>query len=156
MIRLSDLDDSFRDDVLECFRPIHFTNGCFDLFHAGHAKALLEIGDIVKNARQGSLIVGINSDESVRRLKGNDRPIYDEESRQQIVDSIRGVAFSIVFDEDTPENLIRWLRPDFLYKSEDYLGKDIIAPGVPTVKMTKFDPKHSTTKTIEKIRAGKP
>jgi len=98
-----------------------FTNGCFDLFHVGHLKLL-------KQARTlGShLIVGINSDESVRRLKGRGRPIIPEDQRAEIVQSLWFVDGVVIFNEDDPLELIKAIKPDILVKGGDWKEKDII------------------------------
>ena len=126
-------------------------NGCFDLFHVGHIRYLSgakELGDI--------LIVGINSDEQVRKLKGEKRPFMPENERAEIVASIRAVDFVTIFDEPTVEDLIRTIRPDFHAKGTDYTTETV--PEREIVKeyggQTAIvgDPKdHSSTKLIEKV-----
>lgn len=98
-----------------------FTNGCFDIFHAGHAAYLEEaaqIGDV--------LIVAINSDQSVNQLKGDPRPIMDQESRAAVVASMSCVTHVVIFDERTPEDLLRRIRPDVLVKGGDYPIEDVV------------------------------
>ncbi len=98
-----------------------FTNGCFDILHSGHIKLLKKaksLGDV--------LVVAINSDSSVRRLKGNSRPIVPQESRAEIVDSIKYVDFVYIFNEDTPEEVIKTIRPDILVKGSDWSANKII------------------------------
>lgn len=102
-------------------KRIGFTNGCFDLLHAGHVQLLekaKELCDI--------LVVGLNSDSSVKRLKGNKRPIQPESTRSLVLSSLSCVDFVIIFDEDTPEQLIKQIRPDILVKGADYEKKEII------------------------------
>jgi rfaE bifunctional protein nucleotidyltransferase chain/domain len=99
----------------EAGQVVVWTNGCFDLFHAGHARSLRaarEFGDV--------LVVGINSDESVRRLKGPSRPILPAAERAELVASLACVGYVVVFDEDTPEKCIRLLMPDVHCKGADY------------------------------------
>ncbi|MHB8232020.1 MAG: D-glycero-beta-D-manno-heptose 1-phosphate adenylyltransferase [bacterium] len=102
------------------FKKIVFTNGCFDIIHAGHisylngAKAL---GDI--------LVVGINSDKSVKRLKGKSRPVINEKDRAYILANIKPVDYVVIFDEDTPYALIKEIIPDILVKGGDYEGKEV-------------------------------
>ncbi len=99
---------------------IVFTNGCFDLLHAGHVSMLEKaksFGDV--------LIVGLNSDDSVRRLKGNDRPIINQNDRAKVLQSLHSVDYVVIFDEDTPERIIKIIKPDVLVKGKDYLGKHI-------------------------------
>jgi len=102
-------------------KKVLFTNGCFDLFHYGHLQLLADskrCADIV--------IVGINSDESIKRIKGKYRPIIPEMQRFKIVSSIRYVTFVIAFDEDTPIKLIEAIKPDILLKGGDYKEDEII------------------------------
>lgn len=100
---------------------IVFTNGCFDVFHRGHAEYL------AKAAALGSkLIVGLNTDASVRRLKGESRPINDEEARAIVLASLVYTDKIVFFDEDTPLELIRFVQPDLLVKGNDYKPEDIV------------------------------
>ncbi len=114
--------------VSELLRKLHnrpnkkivFTNGCFDILHAGHVMYLqkaAECGDV--------LIVGVNSDDSVRRLKGSTRPVNNESDRLAVLSGLQSVTYLVVFDEDTPEDLIRTIKPDVLVKGADYEGKFI-------------------------------
>jgi D-beta-D-heptose 7-phosphate kinase/D-beta-D-heptose 1-phosphate adenosyltransferase len=99
-------------------RKIVFTNGCFDLIHVGHIDTLQRaqsLGDF--------LVVGLNSDVSVCSLKGPDRPLVPQEERATILNAIRFVDCVITFDEDTPENLVREVRPNILVKGKDYIDK---------------------------------
>ena len=114
-------------DLLSVLEPIReektivFTNGCFDLMHAGHAhylKKAKELGDI--------LVVGLNSDNSVRRIKGPKRPIVPQEMRAYLLDSLKPVDYVVIFEEDTPERLIRAIRPHVLVKGADWDIKDIV------------------------------
>lgn len=102
-------------------KRIAFTNGCFDLFHAGHVKTFFEAKKFAD-----VLFVGINTDESVRRLKGDRRPIIPLEMRQVVVASCEAVDFVIPFDEDTPYELILKIEPDFLVKGEDWAEDSIV------------------------------
>ena len=102
-------------------RRVVFTNGCFDLLHAGHVEYLQEAkrkGDI--------LVVAVNSDSSVRRLKGNKRPIVKAQDRTKVIAALESVDYVVVFAEDNPEKLIRFLRPDILVKGADWNQKDIV------------------------------
>ncbi len=94
---------------------IVFTNGCFDLVHSGHLlylRAARSLGDC--------LVVGLNSDQSVQRIKGPTRPVLPQQDRALLLDSLRFVDYVVLFDEDTPEQLIREIRPDILVKGGDY------------------------------------
>ena len=94
---------------------IVFTNGCFDLIHPGHISLIQQCADLGNR-----LVVALNSDASVRRLKGPSRPVQDEQSRALVMAQLKGVDAVILFDEDTPLELIRALRPDVLVKGSDY------------------------------------
>ena len=102
-------------------KKIGFTNGCFDLIHPGHI-ALLE----TSKTHCDILVVGLNSDRSVAKLKGSSRPIQDESSRKTILTALKTVSVVIIFDEETPERLIKQLRPDIIIKGGDYNIEDII------------------------------
>lgn len=110
-------------DRLAPFRDmdIVFTNGCFDIIHTGHIKLLREC-----EKSGGIVIVGLNSDSSVRRLKGENRPINSQEERAEVLASLEMVDLVVIFEEDTPQELIRELKPDVLVKGGDYEEKDIV------------------------------
>jgi rfaE bifunctional protein nucleotidyltransferase chain/domain len=129
-----------------------FTNGCFDILHLGHV-------DYLEKARNlgDHLVVGLNTDASVSRFKGLERPIQDENSRARVISSLQFVDMVVLFDEDTPKELITSLVPDVLVKGSDYLAENIV--GADVVKMAggevttlDFVPGYSTSKVIEKIR----
>ena len=102
-------------------QKIVFTNGCFDLIHGGHVQLFDEA------RRQGNyLIVGLNSDDSVRRLKGSTRPVLPEEERAKIIDALEPVDDVVIFPEDTPGELIKVLTPDVLVKGADYRKEEIV------------------------------
>jgi D-beta-D-heptose 7-phosphate kinase/D-beta-D-heptose 1-phosphate adenosyltransferase len=132
-------------------KKIVFTNGCFDILHYGHVRYLEDAkrkGDI--------LIVAVNSDTSVRRIKGNKRPIVNEEDRLSLVAALESVDYVTIFEEDTPLKVIKALRPDVLIKGADWNRKSIVGSGlvstyggkVLTVRMVK---NRSTTNLIKKI-----
>ena len=133
-------------------KKIVFTNGCFDIIHAGHIQYLKEakaLGDI--------LIVGVNSDASVKRLKGNSRPINFENDRLIVLDALKPVDYVILFDEDTPFNLIKMIIPDILvkggdWKIEDIVGYDIVTQNGGEVKSLSFKNGISTTEIIKRIK----
>lgn len=134
-------------------KRIVFTNGCFDIIHAGHIDLLRRskaFGDL--------LIVGLNSDESVRRLKGEERPVHAERDRAQILGELRSVDVVITFDEDTPMELIEAIRPDVLVKGADYskrevVGADVVESYGGRVELIDLLEGRSTTRSIEKMRA---
>lgn len=133
-------------------KKIVFTNGCFDLLHVGHVRYLKEarsLGDF--------LIVGLNSDTSVKRLKGPERPIQNENDRAEILSSLACVDAVVIFTEDTPENLIKVVKPDILVKGGDWKIDQIVgAPFVQSyggqVFSLQFIEGKSTTRLIEKAR----
>ncbi len=102
-------------------KTIVFTNGCFDLLHPGHIHQLREA-----RAQGDFLVVGLNSDASARRLKGEGRPVLPQDGRQELLEAIRYVDTVVIFGEDTPEALIREVRPDVLVKGAEYEIKDIV------------------------------
>ena len=129
-------------------KKIVFTNGCFDILHVGHVKYLetaKSFGDV--------LIVGLNSDESVSRLKGPTRPVNTEDDRAYILASLEAVDYVVKFYEDTPYELINALKPHILVKGGDYAGKDVVGQDiVDELRLVDFVQGKSTTKTIEKIK----
>ena len=129
-------------------KKIVFTNGCFDILHTGHAKYLQEAksyGDV--------LIIGLNSDASVSRLKGASRPINMEDDRAYVLASLEAVDYVVIFDDDTPYELIKTLQPHVLVKGGDYKGKKIIGEDIADeLKLVDFVDGKSTTNIIEKIK----
>ncbi|MDA3946833.1 MAG: D-glycero-beta-D-manno-heptose-7-phosphate kinase [Helicobacteraceae bacterium] len=125
-----------------------FTNGCFDILHVGHVKYLQEaksFGDI--------LIVGLNSDASVRELKGPTRPVNTEDDRAYILAALDAVDYVVKFSDNTPHDLIKMIAPDVLVKGGDYEGKTVVGTEFAKVlKLVDFVDGKSTTKTIEKIQ----
>jgi len=99
---------------------IVFTNGCFDQIHIGHIRLLRSC------SRIGVVIVGLNSDASVKRLKGEDRPVYKVGHRKEVLESMRYVDRVLIFEEDTPLELIKNLRPDIIVKGGDYKPEDVV------------------------------
>jgi len=132
-------------------KKVVFTNGCFDLIHSGHVDYLTrakKLGDI--------LIVGINSDSSVRRIKGEKRPITPEKERSIIILNLKPVDFVTLFEEDTPAELIKELKPDVLVKGSDWqineiVGRDVVEKSGGIVKTIDFVTDQSTSKIIDSI-----
>ena len=122
-----------------------FTNGCFDILHVGHIELLNYC------ARLGDVIVGLNSDLSVTRLKGKDRPINTEHDRKRILLNLRSVSEVVIFEEDTPLELIKYLKPDVIVKGGDYLASEVIGSGLAEIRIFKFVEGYSSTLTIKKI-----
>lgn len=140
-------------ELKEKGKKIVFTNGCFDIIHKGHIiylNAAKELGDY--------LVVGLNSDESVRRIKGNSRPINSEEDRALILENLKPVDAVVIFNEETPINLIEKINPDFLVKGGDWKENDIVgAEFVKTnggkVVTIKYVDNYSTTSLINKLKS---
>ena len=129
-------------------KKIVFTNGCFDILHIGHVKYLEKaknFGDI--------LILGLNSDDSTHRLKGKNRPINTQDDRAYILASLEVVDYVVIFNEDTPLDLIKLIKPDVLVKGGDYEGKKVVGQDIAKeLKLVQFIDAKSTSKTIKKIR----
>ncbi|MEJ0070493.1 MAG: D-glycero-beta-D-manno-heptose 1-phosphate adenylyltransferase, partial [Pseudomonadota bacterium] len=130
---------------------VGFTNGCFDLLHPGHVSLLAQA-----RAQCDRLIVGLNSDASIKRLKGAARPIQAETARAVVLASLAHVDAVVIFAEDTPLALIETLRPDVLVKGADYtlegvVGADVVQSYGGRVYLAKLAPGHSTTSTIARI-----
>lgn len=133
-------------------KKIVFTNGCFDLLHVGHVRYLRRakaLGDI--------LVVGLNSDASVKRLKGQSRPITHEKDRAEVLGALGFVDYLVLFAEETPERLIHALRPDFLVKGGDWKKEDIVGSGFVEsyggkVRSLPFVKGFSTTILLKKIK----
>ena len=129
-----------------------FTNGCFDLLHPGHVEYLVQaraLGDL--------LVVGLNSDDSVRRLKGTRRPLVAEEDRATVLAGLRSVDAVTVFDEDTPLELIRELLPDVLVKGGDYdlggiVGQEVVEQAGGDVRVLPLVEGYSTTNILNRLK----
>ncbi|MCB0486983.1 MAG: D-glycero-beta-D-manno-heptose 1-phosphate adenylyltransferase [Cyclobacteriaceae bacterium] len=131
---------------------IVFTNGCFDLLHLGHV-------DYLEKARAfgTKLVIGLNTDDSVSRFKGPDRPIQDQTSRARVLAALQFVDLVVPFDQDTPLELVSTLIPDVLVKGSDYLAENIVGAEVVKkhgglVKTIEFVSGYSTSRIIEKIK----
>lgn len=134
---------------------IVFTNGCFDILHVGHVTYLAQarqLGDI--------LVLGLNSDASVKRLKGPTRPVNDEQSRALVLAALEAIDYVVVFEEDTPYNIIAKVKPDVLVKGGDYeieniVGADIVQQRGGLVTTIPFVDGFSTTATIQQLQNQK-
>ncbi len=129
-----------------------FTNGCFDILHPGHV-------ELLKKAKSlgHTLCVGLNSDRSVRAIKGPGRPIQSEVARAAVLASIVGVGYVVLFDEETPLRLIQELKPDVLVKGGDYrpenvVGRDVVVSAGGEVHIVPLLPGHSSSQIAERIR----
>jgi rfaE bifunctional protein nucleotidyltransferase chain/domain len=143
----------FVNDLRASGRTIVFTNGVFDLLHIGHLRYLQEarrLGD--------ALLVGVNSDRSVRLLKGSGRPITAEGERAEVLAALTCVDGVVIFDEETPRDLIQAIQPDLLVKGSDWaedaiVGRDIVEARGGRVVRVAIQPGHSTTRIVEKIKS---
>jgi rfaE bifunctional protein nucleotidyltransferase chain/domain len=139
-------------ELKEKGKIIVFTNGCFDIIHSGHTKYLSEakkLGDY--------LIVGLNSDSSVKMLKGDTRPINNEEDRAEVLSALKPVDFVTIFDEETPAELIEEIIPNVLVKGGDYtadsiVGADTVKKHIGQVLIIPFVPGKSTSQIINKMK----
>jgi len=135
-------------------RRVVFTNGVFDILHPGHVRYLAEA------RRQGDvLIVALNSDRSVRAIKGPDRPVHPEAERAEVITALACVDAAVVFDEDTPWAVINAIQPDVLVKGADWpadqiVGRDIVEARGGVVVLVKVEEGHSTTGIIGKVRGS--
>lgn len=128
-------------------KKIVFTNGCFDILHLGHVllfRKAKSLGDV--------LVIGVNSDDSVRRLKGPKRPVVDEKSRLKMLSELKSIDFLVLFDEDTPYELIKELRPNVLVKGGDYRLNEIVGRNL-AEKVVRFPvvEGYSTSALIKRI-----
>jgi D-beta-D-heptose 7-phosphate kinase / D-beta-D-heptose 1-phosphate adenosyltransferase len=149
-----DLDAHLQDWRKQGLR-IGFTNGCFDILHPGHVKVL--------TAARGAcdrLIVGLNSDASTKRLKGEGRPVQDERARAEVLAALEAVDLVVIFEEDTPLNLITLIKPSVLVKGGDYareqvIGHEIVAANGGEIMLVDTIPGFSTTSLVNRAREGK-
>ena len=130
-----------------------FTNGCFDILHRGHADYLA-----FARSQGDALVVGLNSDASVRRFKGPSRPVNPQDDRAFVLGSLRAVDYVVIFDEDEPRDLIAQILPDVLVKGKDWAhyvsGRDIVEAHGGRVVLADMVEGRSTTATIERMRAS--
>ena len=130
---------------------VGFTNGCFDLLHPGHISLLSQARSACDR-----LIVGLNSDASVRRIKGSNRPIQSETARSTVLTSMEPIDAVVIFDEDTPIKIIQTIKPDVLIKGADYkvsqvVGANVVQKYGGKVVLIDLEDGHSTTRTISRI-----
>ena len=123
-----------------------FTNGCFDVIHRGHI-------ELLKFCKQlGRVTVGLNSDASVSALKGESRPIFSVNDRREVLLSCKYVDEVIIFEEETPYDLIKQVKPDIIVKGGDYKIKDVVGNDLAEVKIFNYIPGYSTTKILEESK----
>jgi len=136
-------------------RTLVFTNGCFDILHRGHADYLA-----FARSQGDALVVGLNSDASVRRAKGPTRPVNPEQDRAYVLGSLRAVDFVVIFEEDEPRDLISQILPDVLVKGKDWAhyvsGREIVEANGGRVVLAEMVEGRSTTATIERMRSSQP
>ena len=125
-----------------------FTNGCFDILHRGHVELLKYCKSL------GHVIVGLNSDSSVKTLKGNSRPINSQEDREFLLKSLKFVDEVVIFPENTPYNLIKQIKPDILIKGGDYKPHEVVGADLCEVRIFSYIDGYSTTKIIERSGGG--
>lgn len=133
-------------------KKLVFTNGCFDILHRGHVTYLAQVADM-----GDVLLVGLNTDASVRRLKGESRPVNDEQARALVLAALQFVDAVVLFDEDTPYELIRSVQPDILVKGNDYrvediVGYDIVKAKGGEVRTVALVDGYSTTEILAKAK----
>ncbi len=122
-----------------------FTNGCFDVLHRGHVELLKYSKSL------GTVVVGLNSDQSVKNLKGENRPFFSEEDRKFMLESCKYVDEVIIFNEETPYNLIKRINPDIIVKGGDYKSDDVVGNDIAKVRIFNYIDGYSTTKILETI-----
>lgn len=132
-----------------------FTNGCFDILHVGHVRYLE-----AARAECDLLVVGVNSDASVKRLKGDTRPVNPEDARMEVLSALECVDHVTMFDEDTPEDLIKFITPDIIFKGgdweeDDIVGGDHVKAAGGKVRVIPYVEGYSTTNIIEKMEKTK-
>ena len=126
-----------------------FTNGCFDILHRGHLELLKHCRSL--GGRSGWVIVAINSDESVRRLKGPTRPIMSQNDRASLIEELRCVDEVVIFDEDTPYELIQRINPDIIVKGGDYTPDSVVGKDLAKVIVFDYVDGYSTSRIIKNI-----
>ncbi len=140
------------DDCRKNNKSIVFSNGCFDIIHRGHIEYLAKASDL-----GDKFIIGLNTDASIKRLKGPSRPINNQDARAIVLSALQFVDAVVLFDEDTPYNLIKEVQPDVLVKGNDYKPEDIVGYDIVTAKggvvtTVELVEGYSTTNTIAKMK----
>jgi D-beta-D-heptose 7-phosphate kinase/D-beta-D-heptose 1-phosphate adenosyltransferase len=143
---------AWREELGRQGRRVVFTNGVFDILHPGHVRYLA-----TARSHGDALIVAINSDRSVRAIKGPERPVNPEAERAEVITALACVDAAVVFDEDTPHDIISAIQPDVLVKGADWahdriVGRDIVEARGGVVVRVKVEEGHSTTNVIRKVR----
>ena len=120
-----------------------FTNGCFDILHRGHIELLKYCKSL------GDVVVGLNSDDSVKKIKGSDRPFFSEDDREFMLKSCKYVDGVIIFDQETPYDLIKKIKPDIIVKGGDYNKEDVVGNELAEVRIFNYIKGYSTTNILE-------
>ena len=128
-----------------------FTNGCFDILHRGHLELLKYCNSLAVPAMGGYVMVGLNSDESVRRLKGKNRPVNNENDRKFLLESLTFVDEVRIFNDETPRGLIEEIKPNIIVKGGDYKPDEVIGSDICKVKIFNFIEGYSTTNILNKL-----
>lgn len=145
---------NIRNDLKSSGKKLVFTNGCFDIIHKGHItylKQAKKLGDF--------LVIGLNSDKSVKKLKGESRPVNKEEDREYVLENLKPVDAVVIFEDETPYNLIDAIKPDILVKGGDWsfdkiVGSDIVIANGGKVLSLGYVANYSTTSIIDKLKSG--
>ena len=132
------------------YERVIFTNGCFDILHMGHLSVLAHCRELA--GPKGAVVVGLNSDKSVKALKGSGRPIMNETERATMLAYLKTVDHVFIFEEETPLELIQALRPDVIVKGGDYVNQKVVGSELATVVCSNLLPDHSTTDIIQRIK----
>jgi D-beta-D-heptose 7-phosphate kinase / D-beta-D-heptose 1-phosphate adenosyltransferase len=126
---------------------IVFTNGCFDILHRMHVEVLS-----FAKSQGDKLIVGLNSDSSVKRLKGETRPIFSQEDRKKVLEALESVDEVLIFEEDTPYELIKKINPDYIVKGGDYKPEEVAGNDIAEIIIFNYNENYSTTKALNKMQ----
>jgi len=154
IVSLEEIDEIVTDKKKEG-NSIGFTNGCFDILHYGHIDYLTKAADFCD-----VLIIGLNSDNSVKKLKGMHRPINDQQSRSYVLAALGCISFVVIFDKETPYDLIKLIQPNILIKGGDYSNEEIVGYDIVNsiggeVTTIDFVPGYSTSIIEQKIKGNK-
>ena len=131
--------------IKSCYKKTIFTNGCFDILHRGHIELLRYCKSL------GRVVVGINGDKSVKILKGKNRPIFSQEDRKFLLEACKYVDEVIIFDDKTPIEIIKQIKPDIIVKGGDYSREEVVGNDLCEVLIYDYVEGYSTTKSIQDI-----
>jgi len=131
---------------------IIFTNGCFDILHRGHVELLKYCASLSCPARGGKVVIGLNSDASVKRLKGSQRPVNPQEDRKFLLENLTCVDEVEIFEEDTPYELIKKINPDIIVKGGDYEKENVVGSDICEVRLFNYKEGYSTTNALQRLQ----